>query len=523
MTQEAEGIGQPASDSPEEEAQEKRGPQPESGKAPEGFLYFLWFIKNWKKYWREITGFAVFCFILFALGQLGVYLVDQARTHFSSVTVRVLHFDHSTGALTLEFNNNTRSQVPVDSVYITVAPTNSVPTKPMPPEIQRLLSVLDKNVMRIPSGAGLEIGPVLEKPQLKARLLRMAVFLLRDTPPVTIPPGTTSTNLVPRGNAFAEICDQFAQGAELEILLHTSLIDSEGRLRMREIPMGNYFIGENQTGIKRVPNPKVVDILRAAKVGGHASEQASLKIPGTLKLPPLDSTVEVAYFENSAPGEVLLKIGEHLTGLVPVVFVKKSISYGCLFRVVMEPDERLPTDVAAWVLTRDEGKTVMNLPMAFSNSWPTAPSVPTPEKEYAIPLPSTNWHVLIGGQRWARIAEGTIKYTVNERTWIKLLPADETTYQLLYSNYSRIASQEVSDDPTWSPVTNAATYLTNSKTFVIVRNEVTPDLSMFTTLSIPASQSTNDHNAKLPVGSETTTSGTSIQPSSVDRKTAPQP
>lgn len=472
---------------------------PEIAEAPHNFRGFLWFIKNWKTYWRELIGFALVCFIVFIFVQCGAAsIVDLIRSHFASVTVKVIHFNYSTGEVTLEFNNKTLSPVPVDMAYITLAPTNSVPAKPLPPDLQRLVSVFAKNVMRIPSEAGIEFERISGKTEMKGHLLRMAVLLIRQTPPVVLQPGTTSTNIAPRGTAFSDICGQFMEGAELEIMLHTSLIDQKGRARRQEIALGNYFIGKNLTGLKRAPHPKEVDVLRKTKVGGSAREQTVYNFSGTMEMPPLDDKVQSAFFENLAPSEILVTVGTRVTGLVPAILIKKSISYGCLFKVELKKDEQLPSDFAAWILTRDGGKTVMNVPMAFSDNWSNVQSVPTPEKEYTIPLPSTNWQVLIDGQRWARIEEGVIKYTVKEKTWIKLLPADDATTSLLSSNYNRIALQEVSDDPSWVPLTNAINMSENAKTFLIVQNEVSPDLSMFSTLLQSSNPSTNAYTDNLP-------------------------
>jgi hypothetical protein len=372
--------------------------------------------------------------------------------------------------------------------------------KPLSPDFQRLVSVFDKSAILIPSGAGLEFGPISGKADMKGRHIRMAILLIRETPPVVLSPGATTTNIVPSGTAFIEICDQFAEGAELAVILHTSLVDPKGQLCKQEITLGNYFIGKNLKELNNAPYPKEVDVLRGAKVGGSASRRMLYTFSGTQELPFLDDKVQVAVFENHAPSEILLTVGERITGLIPVIFIKKSISYGCLFRVDLGNDERLPPDFASWVLTRDEGKTVMNVPMAFSNNWSNIQSIPTPGKEYTIPLPSTNWHILINGQRWARIEEGAIKYTVKEQAWLKLLPAGDATASLLFSNYNRIALQEVGNDSSWSPLTNGLIVPTNSKTFLIVQNEVAPDLSMLSALRLSDNPSTNTHTDKLPEG-----------------------
>lgn len=469
-------------------------------KAPESFLAFLWFLKNWRKYWRALIGFAVFMVLLATLGQLGMYVVKTIRARFSSVTMKVINFNYSTGEVILEFNNETQRSVPVNSIYITIAPTNSIPMKPLPPEFQRLVSVFDKSVMRIPHGAGLEYGPISGKDEMKRRLLRMAVFLIRCTQSVVLPPGVTSTNIVPSGAAFKEICNQFTEGAELEVILHTSLVDSKGCIRDQEFALGNYFIGNHQTGLKRIPNPKELDILLAAKAGSSRREEITYNISGKMAIPTPGDEDQVAVFENSGPVEILVMVGKEIKGLIPVILVKKSISYRCLFSVELQANERLPPDFAAWVLTRDEGKTVMNVPMAFSNNWSIVQPIPTPGKEYSISLPSTNWHLLIGGQRWARIEEGKIIYTVKEQSWLKVLPSDDATSSLLLSNYNRIALQEVKDDPSWVAITNSPICLTNSETFLIVQNEVVPSLSLFSDLRLSESPSNNAHMKNLPDG-----------------------
>ena len=484
----------------------------ETGKAPESFQGVLWFFRNWRKYKLQLIVCAFVWIVSLFFVPIGKKVSVLICSHFSSVTVKVIHFDHTTGEITLEFNNEKRNPVPIDSVYITIAPTNSIPLKPLPPDFQRLVSVFQRNAMRIPSGAGIEFGPISCKTEMKGRPMRMAVILMRDTPPIVLPPGLTRTNIMPRGTSFTGICDQFLEGAELEVILHTSLIDSKGLSHTQEIPLGTYFIGEHHTGLKGAPYPKEIDVLRGAKVGGSASERMMYSSSGILVIPPPDDKIKVAIMENVSPSDVLLSVGEDIRGLVPVIFIKKSILYGCQFRVEMVGNERLPPDFSAWVMTRDEGKTVMNVPMAFSDNWSNAKSDPTPGKEYEIQLPSTNWHVLIGGMRWARIEEGTIKYMVKEQTWLKLLPASDATASFLSSNYNRIALQEVSNDPSWTPVTNAPIIPTNSKTFLIMQNEVKPDLSVFSTLRLPDSSNTNVHTDNSPARQAKTVPGDSPRP-----------
>jgi hypothetical protein len=472
----------------------------EEAHAPEGFSQFLWFMRNWRTYWKALISFAVVCFVVAIVGQIGTkVVVDAIRAHFATVTLRVVHFNDATGETTLEFNNTTDAPVPISSVYITVAPTNSVPMRPLPPHLAGLVLLINRATIRVPGGAGLEFGSLSGKDATMGRPISMAVLLTHVNSPMVLPHGETVAKLVPVGTAFSEVCDLYAEGAKCQVKLHVSLIDKKGQLRRQETTLGTYVVGDNYRGLEHVPYSKELDVLRKAHIGGTTCNRKVFTCPGSTEIPPMDDKVEGALFINTGTSEILVQVGERITGLLPVVFIRKSILYGCQFSIEMAGEEKLPTDVSAWVLTHDEGKTIMNVPMAFSDNWSHVHAAPTLGKEYTIPLPSTNWCVLVGGQRWARILEGAVKYTVKEQTWLKLIPADDATQSVVFSNYNRIALQQVTDDPSWTPVTNGLVIPTNAKTYLVVRNEAAPDLSMFATLRLPDNQSNSDRrvNAAL--------------------------
>ncbi len=461
---------------------ERKGAQEDLRDAPEKVRQFLWFLRNWRRCWRPLLGFAFFVLLVFVLTQMGAnVIIPVIRHHFTSVTIKVVHFDHATGGILLEFNNTTEAPVPVESLYITISPTNNVPMNPLPEEWQRTITVFDKFALRIPPGAGVEIGPVTKEGQHPSgRPVRMAIFLFPPTHSIVLPPGYTTTNVVPTADAFAQICRHYAEGAQLEVLLHTSLVDTGGRSRIRCIPLGSYFIGKWHTGLKGALYPKAIDVLRKADIGGTESERMAYSFSGTQDFPSLDKNVRIARIENPGPVEMLLRIvGEGISGYVPVVLLKKSIAYGCRFSVEVKSGERLPPDFGTWVLTCDEGKTVMNVPMAFASGWADVLETPALGKEYTIPLPSTNWQVLIGGSRWAKIREGAVIYTVKQQAWQKLLPANDASASALFSNFNRIAILEAKDDPSWVAVTGTAFTPTNTKAFLTVQNEVKPDWSLF--------------------------------------------
>jgi hypothetical protein len=210
----------------------------------------------------------------------------------------------------------------------------------------------------------------------------------------------------------------------------------------------------------------------------------------SLDLSAFEKKSHAMLFENSSDHDLLLRIyDEKITGLIPVIRILRSVQYGIRFLVELRSDEKLPDDPATWILTQDLGSTVMSLPMAFSNDWASTQRE-SAAKGYVIPLSSTNWCLLVGGERWAKIIEGEIECTVTEKSWMKLIPADDATASNILSNYSSIAVQELDGNPSWTSVTNRADILTNSNPYVIIQNQVVPDYSLFKTL-IPDNLSTN--------------------------------
>ena len=469
----------------------------EQGKMPELFLHILWFFnpKNWREYPLQFVALVLFLLLVRGLPPPLTQALRIIRSQFSTVTVRVINFNHITGETTLEFNNKLPTAVPVEYVYVTVAPTNTAPVKPLPDEFQKLVSVFDTASMLVPSGAAIELGPTIDNKEPKSRLIRMAVLLAHETPPLLLPPGLTVTNMSSKGNAFATICEHFASGAELEIELHTSLADIKGRSRLKNIRLGTYLVGEHHVSLINTPNPKDVDILRGGKISGNSGGRMVFTFSGRMRLPPIDDKISFALIVNSSPQDMLITLGQEIESQVPVFLVKNSITYACRFSVALQEGEKLSPDFSSWVLSRDGGKTVMNVPMAFSNSWSDIPSCPSPGNEYAIPLSTNDWQLLINGERWARILEGEVKYTVAQKAWFKLLEADEVTTSLLSSNYNTIALQEVDNDSSWLPVTSASVVPTNSNTALIVQNEVLPDLSVLSGMRL-SDAVMNDSSAK---------------------------
>ena len=459
-----------------------------TGEPPTGFLFFVWIVQNWRSYWRELFGFAVVLFVMLLCAQIGTKLVFQfIHDQFATVTLKVITFNESTGDISLEFNNRTRAPVTVNGVYLTIDFTNTVPMKVLPAELQSQLSVFDRAMIRVPGGAAVEFGAVAGTGKTKGRPVKQGVILVHEITPLVLQPGITSTNLAPSMNAFTQLCEQYLEGADLRISLHTWLIDKKGRIRAKEISIGSYFIAHLHKGLRDSPYPKEIDILLGADKGGRGHMRWQFSVSGRTQLPSIPDNAQVALIENTTPAEILISYGQEIKGLVPAIFTRQSISYGCEIAADLEPNESLPADVGAWVLTRDDGKTVMNVPMAFSDRWSRVHAAPTAAREVNIPLTDTNWHILVEGERWARVDNITIRYTVTEQSWMKLLPPDDATYALLLSNYNIVASEDVSDDPTWIPLTNAVAIPTNSGTLLIMKSEQKPDLGMFTNLRMPSS------------------------------------
>lgn len=183
---------------------------------------------------------------------------------------------------------------------------------------------------------------------------------------------------------------------------------------------------------------------------------------------------------------------------IPVVFVKKVICYGCSFEVELINQERIIDDFSKWVLTRDKGKTVMNLQMAVSDTLANVALGEITCRSNAIPLPVTNWQVLVEGKRWANITKGAIIFDVRERGWSKLMPVAEVTTSLLLSNCSNDL-QKLGFEESWVPFTNFPTSFGGMKEFVMVRLDATPSSLMSTNTSLntqsAATTSTNASNS----------------------------
>ena len=406
--------------------------------------------------------------------------------------MRVTGFDHSTGKVTIEFDNRTRDLIPIEHAYLTVHPTNNAPLKPFPPDLQHLITVFDKQVMRITGWSGIKVGPIESKDNEKSgRYIYRTIFVVRGSDDVVLPPKElTITNFTPQGTAFANLCDQFAGGAELEITLHIALLNKKERVCTRKLTIGKYSTGTHHKQFEFAPQLKKVDVLRGAEhvsKGRYTSAVYSFSNNKSLELPILDCRSML--FENSSEHDLLLRIHEnYMTGHIPVIRILSSVQYGIRFLVELRGDEKLPDDPATWILTQDYGSTVMSLPVAFSNDW-TNKEQDSAAKEYVVPLSSTNWCLLIGGERWAKI-EGAIECAVTEKSWMKFIPADDATASNILSNYQNIAAQELDDDPSWISVTNRASIMTNSDPYVIIQNEAIPNFSLFRTL-VPDNLNTN--------------------------------
>ena len=426
--------------------------------------------------------------ILILIAQVGVgYIYGLVRAHLASVKVKVARFNHLTGEVTLAFVNDTDFPVPVEIAYITVSPTNNSAMKPLPPELVAQMSVLDRFAVQIPIGGAIEIGPYCH-PQ--GRPICMAAVLVRDDAPIVLPPGVTITNISPLFDAFTKICQQYPEKTELKVLLHTSLVDARGHARTQEIPLGNYSFSSNHSALNGRPCPMEIDVLRKAKYGGTNSARFVYTCSGEQELPMLD-LCRVAILQNTGSAEFLLRIGENITGLVPVVFILKSIMYGCHFSVDLNDNDRIPPDLASWILSRDGGNTVMNLPMAFSDNWSNASMPQYSGLENRINLPTNQWKILTDGHKWAAINEGVVSYRINQHAWLKLMPVGETTTSNLNSEYFKFTQYGIGDDSSWTLLTNYSCFPTNYQTYLLVNHEIIPDLAMVTNIVVSTNSSNN--------------------------------
>lgn len=455
---------------------------------------FHWILKNWRKHWLSLLVLFFFCLLL--PGVTDIFLkkvVDEFRKHYASVTLKVIHFDHQTGAITAAFDNETRSSVLIDIAYVTVAPTNAVPMKPLPEAWQRTITVFDKGVLRVPSGAGLEFGPLCTTDrQTDGRPFRLGYLLVRPSQSFLLADGPTVTNLIPCADSLNQICQQFAEGARLKVTLHTSVIDGEGQSRNQEIQLGNYFLADDHVGMQDTPNPRPIDIMKHARVGGKSSDYLVFTGNGEHALPPIPEKCKWAFLENQGQSELLIIVRrEEIEGLVPVVLLRRYIGYGCNFSVDLVGNEALPADLGTWVLTCDDGKTILNLPMAFAESWSNALARGVVSGEQRIALPLGDWKVLVGGERWAHIRDGAVIYKVIEQGWQKLIPAGDATLPSLMSNFTSVAFQHVTNDPSWLPMSDPNIAPSNSKSFLLIKNEVVPELSGFSNLYVGVVTNTN--------------------------------
>jgi hypothetical protein len=409
--------------------------------------------------------------------------------------MRITAFDHSTGKVTVEFDNQTQDAIPVEHAYLTVHPINNTSLKPLPPDLQSLITVFDKRVMRITGWSSIRVAPCSSKDNEKdGRYIYRAVFLVHSADDFVLQPKKqTITTFAPHGAAFPDLCNQFADGAELEIVLHIALLNKKERVCTRKLTIGKYSIGAHHKQFAYDPQLKKVDILRKAE---HISKKrytsAICNFGGdrSLDLSAFGKESNEMLYENISDHDLLLRIyDEKITGLIPVIKILRSVRYRVGVEVELRGDEALPANSANWIFSPNNGKTVMNLPMVFSNDWANIQLEPA-VKEYSVPLSSTNWSILVGEQRWAKVLKGVIECSVTEKSWAKFLPADDATASNIISNYSSIAVQELEDDPSWISFTNRAGILTNSNPYVIIQNEVTPDFSFFKTL-VPDNLSTN--------------------------------
>ena len=460
---------------------------------PHGFGVFLWVIRNWKKYYKELISFLLVILFIYILSQWGIIFIAAAiRSYFSSVTMKVVRFDHSTGELSMEFFNDTQMPVPLDHLYITIEPTNNVPAKQLPPDLQQYISVYDRSALRIPPGAGAEIGAISYKHTPAGRKIRITLSYIRPNQSLFLPPGHFTTNIVPPSGLFSQICQQYEEGAEIQVCLNTSLIDPKGRTRITDNSLGCCFSGSRYTGFRNELLPTNIDIFKHAKRGG--SKQLSYIYTGDNILPTLGEDVRIVLLENQGSSDLLLKIGDNIAGLIPVLLINNSIAYGCHFNVELMENEALSTNLSTWVLTSDGGKTVFNVPTAFSSRWSNIQLIPNPGEEYSIPLLSSNWMVLVNGTRWANINDGSVKYYVKQKIWQNIISANDATYGTLFSNYNNIAIQEIVDDKNWIPISEPITLSSNFNNYIIIQNEVMPDLALFSSQLFSATSTTASVN-----------------------------
>jgi hypothetical protein len=240
--------------------------QPRTEKAPEILQNLLWIVNpdNLKKHWRALLLIAIFLTIW---SPFTPKVIDQLRSHFSTVTMRITAFDHSTGKVTVEFDNQTQDTIPVEHAYLTVHPPNNASLNPLPPDLKHLITVFDKRVMRIPGWSGIKVDSSVSKDKEKdVRYIDRAIFLVRSSDDVVLPPKTqTITSFTPHGTAFADLCDQFANGTELEIILHIALLNKKERVCTRNLTIGKYSIGAHHKQFAYDPQLKKIDVLRKAE------------------------------------------------------------------------------------------------------------------------------------------------------------------------------------------------------------------------------------------------------------------
>lgn len=435
---------------------------------PDYIRQVKWLMENWRTHKLAILCVGLLFYLPVIMYRLVSVVADCYQSSVASVSARVIQFNYQTGQLAVEFINKTKNRVPVETIYVTVAPTNSAPLKALSAELASCIPILAKSALVVPAESGMEFGEVEKFAGGERRSMRYAAFYALDTSVLSIPPGTITTNMVPIGNGYSAICALHDRGSVLEVVLHTQLVDNNGDFRVQHIVLGDYIVGDKHTGFACADISREVDILRAAKNEGSRSGLKKYTFVGTGELPPLNDTEHRAIMMNTSSCELVLSMSDRFGTYIPVVFVKKIICYGCSFEVELINQERIINDFSKWVLTCDKGKTVMNLQMAVSDTLAKVALSEITCRSNSIPLPVTNWQVLVEGTRWANITKGAVIFDVRERGWSKLMPVAEVTTSLLLSNCSNDL-QKLGFEESWVPFTNYPTSFGGMKEFVMVR------------------------------------------------------
>ncbi len=275
---------------------------------PDYIRQVKWLIENWRTHKLAILCVGLLFYLPVILYRLVSVVADCYQSSVASVSARVIQFNYQTGQLAVEFSNKTKNRIPIETIYVTVAPTNSAPLKALSAEIANRIPILAKNALVVPADSGIEFGEVEKFDGGDRRSMRYAAFYALDTSVLSIPPGTFTTNMVPIGNGYSAICALHDRGSILEVVLHTQLVDNNGDFRVQQIVLGDYIVGDKHTGFACADSSKEVDILRSAKNEGSRNGLRKYTFVGTGELPSLNDTAHRAIMMNTSSCELVLSM-----------------------------------------------------------------------------------------------------------------------------------------------------------------------------------------------------------------------